>query len=483
MTLEQVISGLAQSLHSIDIRAAVKKSDSGWKSVLTAIRISARSIEDVKQRYAELQKRFGRRQTELLKVLVYVCPFTEFGNILNDLAEGKIMLEGEQIFLPTKLVSHRLEGRVERFQQFVRPWHQQDRASFYCFTGERSEVYHQRDVTAAVRGSLGLSSVEEMVDTFLEVRGSSNHILDLFILVEMPARIKSLTAVGQAVEIQVEAEGTLRDLHVVLSRYDSRGTTILEKKTLDLEELEQVGKHMVFALSRVKASLNSANKDDIISCLLTHENMPELDEVRARLKALMPLEEKNPLLESLRQFWDMENFYQQLERPYETAPKRVDVQPQDAFQKSVSRVLSLAGFHAIDLERDDRMYHPQTKVERATIDIVAYHPECKILLLGACTINVPKAEDYDKLLHATAILKGLFADESSVHLVPVLFSGQENVPTLREEAAAQGLRILNVHQITVLRKLVEKGEEERFVSFLQGWPWDGELRERSEWES
>ncbi len=479
--LEQVISGLKQSFHSIDIRAAVKKSDPGWQSVLTAIRISARPLEEVRQRYADLEKKFGKREIELFRILLQVSPFTELDRILRELAQSRVTVEGEQISLSGKLSFDMFEGLIERHHGLIRPW-DEDCPSIYCHTGEMSKVYHQREVTAGIRSSLGLSSVGELVDAFLEVKGSSTHNLDLFIYVEMPARIKSVRAIGQTVEVEVQAERNLRNLHLVVSRYDSTGVTILEKKKLELEQAVQIGEDMVFTLFRVKSRLDLVSEDDIISCALTHSSVPELDEVRVRRKKVTPAEEKNPLLECLKQFWDMEKLYQQLERPYETLPHRVDVQPQDAFQKSVARLLNLAGFQAIDLERDDKIYHPESKVERATIDILAYHRKEKILLLGACTINVPKAEDYEKLLHTTAILKKLFSGESPVQLVPVLFSSQENESPFKGDRSAQGLRILNAHRISVLRKLVEKGEEEQFVQFLQGFPPGTELREMSEWE-
>lgn len=104
------------------------------------------------------------------------------------------------------------------------------------------------------------------------------------------------------------------------------------------------------------------------------------------------------------------------------------------------------------------------------------------MLLGACTINPPKAEDIDRLLHARALIRKLFSSESLLRLVAVLFSGQENISPFKDQAGAQGLKMLNSRQLTVLRKLVEKGEEERFVRFLES-PSNTELSERSQWEA
>lgn len=477
--LEQVVSGLRPSLHSIDIRAAVSRLNSGWQSALTGLRISPRPVEAVKQRYIELEGRFGKRQTESFKVLLQAFPLTELDRILSELARGSTAVEGEQIPFSGERRFDGRQGWIQRYHQLVRPWEEESWPAAYYSAGKMSAAYHQPEIIAAIRGSLGLASVEEMVDAFLGVRGSSTHDVDVFIHIQMPARIRTLKAVGRAIEVHVVAENSLRCLQLFLSRKDSRGTTLLEHQELGLE---QVGSDGLFNLLRAKGQLSSVNGDDLISCVLTHESQLEIDEETGGLRKFMPAVERNPLLECLEKFWNMEKLYQQIERPYETGTRKVRERPQDAFQKSVARLLNLAGFQAIDLEREDQLRHPETNVGRATIDILAYHPGHKILLLGACTINPPKAEDFEKLLHAKAILGSMFSSESPMRLTPVLFSGQENVSPFKGEATTQGLRILNAGDLAVFCRLVESGEEERFLHFLES-PFDTELREKSVWEA
>jgi len=479
VTLKQVISGLRQSLNSIDIRAAVKKSESGWQRVLTGIRISARPVEAIKRRHVELEERFGKRQSNLFRILLQALPFTELEGVLRELAQGRITVEGQLISLSKKLLFQDLQGRVERHHGLVRPWDNEFWPSICCSSGDRSVVYDQADVVAEIRGNLGLSSVEELVYSFLELTSESYRHLDLFIHIEMPAKIKAVRVVGQSVEVHVAAEKNLGPLHFFLSRKDFRGTTLLGHRELTLE---RVDKETSYALLRAEGRLGPMSEDDLLSCVLTHPALPELDEERGRLRDYMPTVDRSPLLECLRQFWDMQRLYQEVERPYETRRSKRQEEPQDAFQKSVARLLTLAGFQAIDLERDDRIRHPVTGVDRATIDILAYNQGRKILLLGACTVSPAKSEDLEKLLHTREILGRKFSRESPVKMTPVLFSGQENVSPFKGDAAAQGLRILNVSEMAILRRLVEKGEEERFLQFLES-PLDTELRERSELEA
>lgn len=475
ISLEQVLSGLKQSFYSIDIRTAINKDNLGIiHHALTGIRISTRSVEAVRQRYTDLERKYGGRQAARFGILWEVFPFIELDRIASGLAlSGELTVEQHKLRLSRSINIKSLTGRVERRADYVRPWDEEQWPGMYCFTGDRSHT--SEDITADIRGTLGFRSADEMVDTFLEVSGSSNRRLDLFIYVEMPARISHVQAIGRALVIEVAAEKNLGNFHLFLSRRDPSGQRVIENVKL---ELDQVGETQPFVLFRTMLAPEQARDEESISCVLTHGSVPELDEVIGRFREFLPPQEKNPLLECLKQFWDMEKLYQQVERPYDLPTYRMEIRPQLAFQKSVARLLSLAGFRTIDLERDDRMYHPETNVERATIDILAFHQASGILILGACTIYVPKTEDYDKLLHATAILKKLFPRESHAQLVPVLFSAQENISPFRGDAAKMGMRLMNVHELTVLRQLVESGDEDKFVAFLNS-PFNAELRGES----
>jgi hypothetical protein len=445
---------------------------------LTGIRISSRPVEAVKRHYAELEADFGKRGIDGFKVLLQAVPFTELGTISDSLRQARITVEGEQIPLSQSLSFDDLQGRIERHHQLIPSADGDAWPAFYWSGGDGSAAYHQQDVTAAIRGRLGLRSVEELINAFLEVKGSSSFALDSFIYVEMPAKIMSVRAVGQTVDIRLAAENNVAGLHLFLSRRTSNAITLVQHQEL---VLIPVGNEGLYSLFQARASLSSANHDDVISCVLTHDGVPELDEETGRLGHFMPRAEKNPLLECLKQFWDVSQLYQQIERPYTTSVKSYQERPQDAFQKSVARLLSLAGFQAIDLERQDKLRDSETKVERATVDILAYHEKRKILLLGACTIRPPKAEDFDKLLHVQAILGRLFSRESPVRLIPVLCSGQENASPFKGEAHAQGLRMLNAGELAILRKLIESGEEDRFYQFLESTT-ETELTEKSVWE-
>ena len=473
--LNQVLSEFKECLHSVDVRAAVSKSDSGWQSVLMGIRVSTRSVEEVQNRHLKLEKQFGKRRIEQVGILLQASPFSELEGIMRALNQGMIEIEREKVVFPRKLlkvvsgVSHNVErspldeltGRVERYREFLQPWEDDiEWPGIYFSTGEKSPVFSQLDITRAIRAKLGASSVEELVSNFFEFK-EFRHSLDVFIHIDMPAKILEVKSIGQTIEVELTTENHLRNFHLFMKREDHQGRPQQHQEL----RLELVRSDDRFSIWNAKGDLDSANKDDVIFCTLTHENGFELDEKNGRIWQFMPVPEVNPLLECVKQFRDMNILAQQIERPYETAKKKQQEGPQDMFQESITFLLSLAGFQAIDLGRDDKLRHPDSEVDRATLDILAYHKDSNILLLGACIITTPRNEDFDKLLHAKAILSRRFSAHSNIRIVTVLFSGQEN------EVESQGeVKILTSGKLAILRRLIENGEEERFIRFLEDWP-------------
>lgn len=471
VTLNQVLHEFKNSLHSVDVRAAVSKSNSSWQSALLGIRLSTRPVEEVQSKHLDLARRFGKRQIEQFAILMQAFPFSELEGILRSINGGMIEIEKAQVVFPRSLSKgvngmscetdrpplDELTGQTQRHQELLQHWEGKEWPGIFFATGEKSPLFSQPDIMRATRVKLGFSSAEELASTFLEFKEIFRHRLDFFIHVEMPAKILDVTVIGQTVKVAVTTENQLRNFHIFVKQEDPEGK-LRQHQELRLE-LEKEGER--FTLWKAKGDLESANKEDIISCTFTHENGFELDEERGRLWNFMPASEVNPLLECVKQFRDISALAQQLERPYETSKTKQGKSQQDIFQESIALLLSLAGFHSIDLGRDDKLRHPLTNVERATLDILAYHRNSNLMVLGACTITTPKNEDFDKLLHAKAILTRHFPSYSKIKFVPVLFSGQEN------EVAAHGeIKVLNPSKLATVRMMIENGEEERFLRFL-----------------
>jgi hypothetical protein len=458
VTLTQACSAFQASFLSLDIRAAVKRHPPAWLSLLTAIRISVRPVDLVQRRYSELERTVPRPHADPFRILFDARPFTDLDQILTELSNGHLTVQGETVQFPQALVLDQLQGRVERFQPLVNPWAQEIWPALYCPFGTRSVPFQHPQIMPTVR-QLGWQSPEATASHFLELNLQQLYSINipLFFYIEMPAWIRVNPSGKQALVIEVMVERNLQGIHFFVAM----GTSSAVPKELPLQP---VGDDGPFTIFRALPSSGDARVDDDFSCTLTHDKLPIVDEVHGKLRHFLVPAEVNPLLICLKQFWDMERFRQRVEQPHQTEPKKRERKVQWDFQESMAHLLTLAGFQALDLGKEEVLRGKSKEVVRGTLDILAYYAPSKLLVLGACTLAPPKPEDIDRLLETKAVLRGLFPDDTSIRFIPMIFSAQET-----EAMSHQEVRVLNSKKLSILWKLVEDRNEDKFLNALQ-WP-------------
>lgn len=465
-TLVQLLSGLINSFQSIDIRCAVKKYEPGWLSLLASIRISARPLDAIQERYQELENDGLERNADPFRILWQAYPIDQIERILTELASAQLSIEGESVRFPEKVESDKLRGQLEYAPNLVLPWDgERWPATVYYSSGVRTLYFSDPDIAAGVRRS-GWRSAEEMVAHFLGLnpRQLYSTNIPLFFYVEMPAKIEVRASVNKMPDILLRTQPTLNDFTLYLStdRHKGRPFTM---------PLENYGHEGIWTLHRSSLELAKLEPDDIFSCTLSHPVVPVLDEVTGCLRNFMPIAYLNPLLLCLRHFWDMNEFSDRLERAYDKPSGKKVHNAQHVFQEAVAQLLTLAGFQTIDLGREEFIRGNGSEVRRATLDILAYHAGSKTMILGACTINPPKTEDIQGVLETMSILRSKFPADAQVHFVPMVFSIQEQEPLNHED-----VRILNARKIRKLRTIIDSGQENLFIQSFQ-WPFQDVLIE------
>jgi len=109
LPLPQLLSGLGDSLQSIDIRCAVKKDASGWLSLLTVIRISPRPLEEIEKRYKELESDGLLRNADPFRVMWQCHPIADIEDILKEL--GAVIRIDKKNGTVTAVGTEELDGR------------------------------------------------------------------------------------------------------------------------------------------------------------------------------------------------------------------------------------------------------------------------------------------------------------------------------------------------------------------------------------
>jgi hypothetical protein len=261
----------------------------------------------------------------------------------------------------------------------------------------------------------------------------------------------------------------------ILSRVKERnaGGGEIIRNRLPLE-IKTIGTEDHIHLFSGRAAVNTARKEDLIETKVTHEVLGELYSVQDPIWRLVPDVERNVLLAALKRFCPQPELQTLLTKPYEHRPKRL--KESSAFELHVSWVLGACGLSVVVLGEYEKLLAEQTSVERASVDILAAGPKRNNLLVTACTIGHPKPEDFTNLAHACEILRREVFPDTSVAVLPIVFTGAVGVRSYEEiEDGFGAVPIVDADRLGIVLELLELGLERFFFDFI-GNPQLCELR-------
>jgi diguanylate cyclase (GGDEF)-like protein len=283
VTLEQVLSGLEPYFQSLDIRCAALLNGSGPRSILTGVRISASTIREVKAKHAALSRRFGSRRAKTLGILLGARPFSELERLLEQLSRQEVTLEGTTVSLGQSITAKSLQRSfIGRFPGDLQLPLNGEAWPAVLFSAGRSggsdPAYSDLELPLDLGRSTNFRTVETMVDAFLETRRAATYNRDLFMYVEMPARVWSITPEVSVVRVAVEERGRVRGLRVSLEMRKADGWDLppIETRELRLKRLRgEGGRGQLFASTDIPSGVRVKH----FAALLRHSSGLQLDEL------------------------------------------------------------------------------------------------------------------------------------------------------------------------------------------------------------
>jgi hypothetical protein len=283
LTLGYLLKVLGNSLHSVDLRAAVVRSGGAELPLFTGIRLSARSPEEVVGHYAELDGRMVGRETPRLRIIWEALPFENVHWVLNQLSLGILQIGGRELPLSKGIAAETLTGRVTRNHLDVRVWDDSPSAAYFSASSLESEklsaLWYDPDISMSVQSASGLESQDEMVDAFLEISGPNRLAINFFCYVEMPGWIEAVTLKGNSLEAEVLAAYRLRNVRFIAT-VSAPGQGSLSNRAVLLEEVARDSKYRRL---RGEARLDQTATQGIASCVLTCDGLPVLDSLKLPL--------------------------------------------------------------------------------------------------------------------------------------------------------------------------------------------------------
>lgn len=207
LRVKDVLSTLRTSFHSIDLRCAVRQYSSGWLSLITGLRVSSRTVEEVKHRHKDLQKGVSSRDLSPFRILLEARPFSEINEVLSAIERANLIVEGQEVIFPGQFSIGEMEASIERYERLVRSWGRGEWPHLYVTAGVRTESFQQNDIRRVVRQQ-GWTSAESMTAHFLELNEQDIYPSNIpfFLYVEMPAQLDVHHSEKFGLEVTVLAE-------------------------------------------------------------------------------------------------------------------------------------------------------------------------------------------------------------------------------------------------------------------------------------
>src|SRR5579864_7363555 len=95
LTVAQLVDALGVSYQTIDIRLGAMREKDVWINGIAVLRLSRRSVIDVKEHHAALLERYGHVKTDHFRVELLALPFSDWPEFLKACSEGVLHLSDE----------------------------------------------------------------------------------------------------------------------------------------------------------------------------------------------------------------------------------------------------------------------------------------------------------------------------------------------------------------------------------------------------
>jgi hypothetical protein len=465
----ELIGAVGETYGSIDIRSVAVREGDSWVNVMAVVRLTYEDVSTAAARLSNHLRRFPPVQTDTLRIDAGVRPMSEWPQLCSEVKEQGFLRIGDSTF---KLRQKRdVASAGGNFQWGYFEFRAFDNRSWPAIAvkfdiGGMTPIAEAR--FAAVAHLLGYADAFEAANHLCEWNVSQqNHGCDFAIWVPFFATISTIRiqTPEKRVCVGIQRHSGLSDVRAIVSLRGPTtyaGEPFREQKEISGFNDETKGQ-VVSAAGFVQ--VDQVGIDDWIQVRLLHPKIGEIKRDENAVRMLIPPAERNVLLEALRLFCADEKLDDLLVRAYDAIPPRLNESA--AFELHVSWLLSLFELSPIILGHLEHIVAPHTKVRRSSVDLLAASQARKLLLVVACTLGPPKAEDFSNLRNARNILAREVFGGTGVSVIPVLFTSATGCPAYDLNVDSfDFVPIVDADQMQNLLRILRDGQESRFIEFL-----------------
>ena len=480
LSVEDVVGVVGKMLASIDVRSASVFIDSKWQNVMTVVRLSPHSPAGVSNHVLDTFRKHGSIRTPDFRIDQKVIGFQEWNALLAEFTKGQLEFQDAVVEFGGPVGIRGSMGYVQSDHYSLWPLPEWPVLEASISTvaptdGSKNPQYrvNSESIQRAV-SKVGYSGVLDAITALLGIKVSQGFSgFDIFIAVPIMAKITD--AVVHPGDCTVRVSGTwqraLSSFQVFGSCYGkSRAPRERISFTMHDSSSSDDSAKCVWE-SRVPNS----GMYEFLEVRLVHAELGEVSSDTWPIQNLIPEQYVNPLYFLLTRFCSPERLRSLLVRPHSVAPQKT--KPQKDFEQHVAWVLACYGFSAIVLGAHEDLFAEQTKVKRGSLDLIAYHPSRKLALLGGCTLNVPKEEDYAQMLSVRVILLEDWKGDLPYACVPVMFTGAPSCPGKSNSVvvdsfmvlpSGEDVKVIDANGLSEALTLIEERKENQFFSRFLG---------------
>lgn len=452
--LSDLLDTFANTYAAIDIRTATVRHEEDWINSVTVIRLTYETRLDVKNRFNAIQKSFGEIRTNDFGIWLDCREISEWEELCNEFRGGRFQVEGLAVNLARspidlanstgRLTIHHGQLRESNHWPSVETsWHQRSGSESIPYGKAPAELPSAEFICRQVE-LLGFTSPYEAMASVMELNIESNRPpeFDVYLAVPVFAKVSDLKYVPGVPELAVTVSHHRKFPSFSCNIVSKAGRSLTSR--LPVPDFADHGDGVIVASeARVHRDIS---QDEHVEVALAATGTGEIHRAIYKVEDLLPAGHSTPLLAALSHFCSVQNFATMLLHPH--AQKAKQTKPQGQFEQHVGWLLSCSGYSSVILGEFERLAHPETQVEIASVDSLAFDQAARQMLVVGCTIKAPKEEDLSNLLRARTELAESISDQVD-ELVALIFTGMRGYPGYRV-LGGEGDRFLTAKDIVVV---------------------------------
>lgn len=474
-TLSDVIREMKDVYRSIDIRAAIGRQDEEWLNILTVIRFSQETTDELRTRHESQEARLKTVSTQRLKILKNVFSITEWDQIRAQLSEGTILINGTKIGFDDKKSLDSLRCNLTSYPSYLRKTYR-----WNVFEGVLSSKMNlQKFVSTQDRDIriLGFPDTYAAIGEWLEVRYDSGVGSDVMVAAPVLATLDDVDLEGSKVHVRGTLHHAMTESRLNLFLWKGTGVfpdrgiektneiKHLRQFTLDTRQMKQ--SDHPFRTFEIVEDIPGCTPSDYLDVRLIFAGL-EMDSKHDFV--YRHLERKSSadaaFYRVFTRFCADEELRKQTLDPHSFKIDR-KANPDAAFRRGISWLLSLSGLNAVRLDEYEKL--KAEKIEIDSVDVLAFAKDRSTILLAACTVGVPKVEeDTHRLGEVKRRLHEELFQQTNVHITPVIFSPTRELGLIKEKARPYGIKIIDGNDIERLMAAIREGQSDGVASILLG---------------